>query len=117
MSRSTMPYSRSRSWLRRLCRPRRRADVRGLVALAVAACVAGAAQAAEHVRRPSAKTVEEVIERNATARGGLDSWRKVNTMVWLGHLERSNAPEGGVMRFVMELRRPDATRFEIKSKT
>lgn len=86
-------------------------------ALAAPALAAPGSATAPTGARPPAKTVAEIIERNAEARGGLEAWRKINTMVWLGHLDRANSPDGQPMRFVMELKRPNATRFEIKSKT
>jgi hypothetical protein len=62
-----------------------------------------------------AKTAAEVIERNVAARGGLDSWRKVDTMVWLGHLEKGGR-EAQRVPFVMTLKRPNLTRFELKQQ-
>ena len=49
------------------------------------------------------------------ARGGLEAWRKVDSMVWYGHLERS-ARDGAHIPFVMQLKRPNRTRFEIKQR-
>jgi hypothetical protein len=62
-----------------------------------------------------AKTAAEVIERNVAARGGLDAWRKVDTMVWLGHLEHGGK-ETQRIPFVMTLKRPNLTRFELKEQ-
>jgi hypothetical protein len=62
-----------------------------------------------------AKTAAEVIDRNVAARGGLDTWRKVDTMVWLGHLEHSGK-ETQRIPFVMTLKRPNLTRFELKEQ-
>jgi hypothetical protein len=65
--------------------------------------------------RPLATTAAEVIERNVAARGGLEAWRRVQTMVWLGHLERTT--QGGrAVPFVMQLQRPNLTRFELKEQ-
>jgi hypothetical protein len=61
-----------------------------------------------------AKTAAEVIDRNVAARGGLDAWRKVETMVWLGHLEKGR--EAQRIPFVMTLKRPNLTRFELKEQ-
>ncbi|HQR22406.1 MAG TPA: hypothetical protein PLE54_11000 [Burkholderiaceae bacterium] len=57
-------------------------------------------------------TADQVIARNVTARGGVESWRKVGTMTWLGHVEGSSG-SSGPMPFVLELGRPNKTRFEI----
>jgi hypothetical protein len=62
-----------------------------------------------------AKTAAEVIDRNVAARGGLDAWRKVDTMVWLGHLEHGGR-ETQRIPFVMTLKRPNLTRFELKEQ-
>jgi hypothetical protein len=65
--------------------------------------------------RNLAKTAAEVIDRNVAARGGLDAWRKVETMVWLGHLEHGGR-EVQRIPFVMTLKRPNLTRFELKEQ-
>jgi hypothetical protein len=62
-----------------------------------------------------AKTAAEVIDRNVAARGGLDAWRKVDTMVWLGHLEKGGRAAQRIP-FVMTLKRPNLTRFELKQQ-
>jgi outer membrane lipoprotein-sorting protein len=62
-----------------------------------------------------AKTAAEVIDRNVAARGGLDAWRKVDAMVWLGHLEKGGR-ETQRIPFVMTLKRPNLTRFELKQQ-
>ena len=80
------------------------------------AAVAAHAGPATHAGpRPPAKTAAEVIDRNVAARGGLDAWRKVDTMVWLGHLVHGGE-EAQRIPFVMTLRRPNLTRFELKEQ-
>lgn len=86
------------------------------LAFALVAAFAGGAHAAAHPNKPLAATAAEVIDRNVTARGGLEAWRKVNTMVWLGHLERGGRTDGPHIPFVMQLERPNRTRFEIKEQ-
>lgn len=63
-----------------------------------------------------ATSAEAVIARNVAARGGLDAWRKVDSMMWLGHLERGGNTAGPHVPFVMQLERPNRTRFEIKEQ-
>ncbi len=64
-------------------------------------------------RRSAAEpSAADVLARNVAARGGLDAWRKVETMVWVGHLESARAAVPD-MRFVLEQKRPDKTRLEI----
>lgn len=84
----------------------------GLVLSAAAALAAPATST--HLK--PATTVGEVIERNATARGGLAAWRKVETMVWLGHLQRAGNNAQPVP-FAVQLKRPNLTRFELKEQS
>ncbi len=53
-----------------------------------------------------------ILERSAAARGGLEAWRKVRTMVWTGHVERADA-SGPRLPFLFQQKRPNLTRFEI----
>src|SRR5215472_8687504 len=65
-----------------------------------------------------ATTAEEVIARNVAARGGLESWRKIESMAWLGYIEHGavsrNSPQAP---FVMQIKRPNLTRFELRDQT
>ena len=64
-----------------------------------------------------AKTAEEVIARNVEARGGLDSWHKIQTMAWLGYVEHGTVSKASPQApFVMQLERPNRTRFELKEQ-
>ena len=60
----------------------------------------------------SAPTVAEIVAKNVAARGGLDAWRKVETMVWTGHLESARTPAPS-MPFLLDQKRPNKTRFEL----
>lgn len=55
-------------------------------------------------------SVAEIAEKNAAARGGVEAWRKVQTLAWAGHVESSN---GKTLPFQLAQQRPDHTRFEI----
>jgi outer membrane lipoprotein-sorting protein len=57
-------------------------------------------------------SAEEIVARNAAARGGVEAWRKVQTMAWTGHAESTSAP-GRKMPFLLEQMRPNKTRFEL----
>jgi hypothetical protein len=57
-------------------------------------------------------SAEQIVERNVAARGGLDGWRKVKTMVWFGHIESERAPVPS-MGFVLEQARPNKMRFQL----
>ena len=79
----------------------------GAFAVAGAAMVLGAGLA-----RAASVTAEQIVAENVTARGGLEAWRKVQTMVWLGHVESDHAPLPS-MAFVLEQKRPNKTHFVI----
>jgi hypothetical protein len=88
--------------------------VKHLLWLALAAFAAGAATGER--RAPPPLSVAEIVAKNAEARGGLDAWRKINTMIWVGHIETARAPLEG-MPFMLEMKRPRMTRFELKAPT
>ncbi len=90
--------------------------MRAVVAAVLIAALGAVTGPASAAAPAPARTVEEVIARNVAARGGLDAWRKVDTMVWLGHIERANAKDTKRVPFVMQLKRPNQTRFELKQQ-
>jgi hypothetical protein len=57
-------------------------------------------------------TADEIVARNAQARGGVEAWRHLQTMIWTGQLESDSAPMPA-MAFTLEQKRPNKTRFEI----
>jgi hypothetical protein len=76
---------------------------------------AGASNAAQPDQASvPALTAEQIVERNVTARGGLEVWRRIRAMVWSGHME-SSASDTGSMRFLLKQARPNRTRFEVTS--
>lgn len=80
---------------------------------ALAAAVAVAALAAQAGRAPAARlSAEQIVAKNVAARGGLEAWRKVETMMWVGHIESTHAPSPG-MHFVLSQKRPSRMRLEI----
>jgi len=81
-----------------------------LFLLALALAQASAAE------KKLAVTADEVISRNVAARGGLEAWRKVNTLVYLGHLERDDLKSAARVPFVLQMKRPNLTRFEVKEQ-
>lgn len=80
----------------------------------LAACISTFVMAGEPVVAAEL-TAAQIVEKNVAARGGLEAWRKIQSMVWVGHIERmhANAPN---LPFVLELKRPNKTRFEIKAQ-
>ena len=81
-------------------------------ALALVAALAGSAGS---VAVGAAElSAQEIVERNVAARGGLEAWRKVERMTWIGHLEGEHAPMGA-SPFVLHQARPNLTHFEVKA--
>ena len=80
-----------------------------------ATCWLSALAAAGQAAEPEL-TAAQVVDKNVAARGGLEAWRKVQTMAWMGHVEIGNAA-GSRMAFVLEMKRPDKTRFEIRAQS
>lgn len=60
-------------------------------------------------------TAAQVVDRNVEARGGLQAWRNVRTMVWVGHIISQHA-SARRLPFVLEMKRPGKTRFEIRTQ-
>jgi outer membrane lipoprotein-sorting protein len=87
-------------------------SVRGLGACALA-CLIPLAAAAGQDAAAAGLTAAEIVEKNAQARGGLEAWRKIDTMVWSGHIE-TGSPVAPLIPFVFELKRPNKTRFELR---
>jgi hypothetical protein len=103
--------------------PRLRAAYRfcgGVLALAVIATAligapqAGAAGKKSEPEPASGQTAAEIVAKNVAARGGLEAWRKIQTMVWIGHLQSTREQAPG-MQFVLEQKRPNKTRFEVQT--
>jgi hypothetical protein len=78
------------------------------------ACLATSVSATGSDIEP-ALTADQIVAKNVAARGGLEAWRKVQTMAWLGHIQSANVP-GADLPFILEMKRPDKTRFEIHAQ-
>jgi outer membrane lipoprotein-sorting protein len=63
----------------------------------------------------STLTATQIVEKNAAARGGLEAWRNIQTMIWVGHLEGASAPTPSAT-FVLQQKRPNWTRLETTAK-
>jgi len=59
-------------------------------------------------------SAEQIVARNAAARGGPEAWRKVQTMLWMGHIESVHATVPS-MQFILAQQRPNRVRFEINA--
>jgi hypothetical protein len=85
------------------------------IAVAVlAACIATGIMARE-AATATGLTAAQIIDRNIAARGGLDAWRKIKTMVWVGRIESAGSSPSS-MPFALEQKRPNMTRFEIRTQ-
>jgi hypothetical protein len=57
-------------------------------------------------------TAAEIVTKNAAARGGVEAWQRLKTMVWTGYVESGTHP-GAKLPFMLEQKRPLKTRFEL----
>jgi hypothetical protein len=80
-----------------------------LTAATAAFTTAVAAQA------PPALSVEQIVDRNVAARGGLAAWRAVTTLTLAGDLDAGGKPNH-VLPFVLKEKRPRKSRLEIVFK-
>ena len=74
-------------------------------------CLTAAVYASEQIPEHDL-SADQIVEKNAAARGGLDAWRKIQTMVWVGHVDSANTP-AEELPFFLALKRPNMTRFEV----
>ena len=88
--------------------------MRWIAMAALAACSAAGAVAADSPPAAPELTAEQIVEKNEAARGGAEAWRKVQTMVWAGHMESQGGATPHVP-FVLEQKRPNKTRFELNA--
>lgn len=63
---------------------------------------------------PKKLSAEQIVARNAAARGGLEAWRKLQTMLWMGHIESVHATVPS-MQFTLAQQRPNRVHFEINA--
>lgn len=85
-----------------------------IAVVVLAACFATGIMARE-AAMATGLTAAQIVERNIDARGGLDAWRKIKTMVWVGHIESVGSSPSS-MPFALEQKRPNMTRFEIRAQ-
>jgi outer membrane lipoprotein-sorting protein len=88
--------------------------MRWIAMAALAAWSAAGAVAADSVPAAPELTAEQIVEKNQVARGGVEAWRKIETMVWVGHMESQGGPVQQVP-FVLQQKRPNKTRFELNA--
>ena len=88
--------------------------MRGIAIWALAACISTLVFEETSFAAPEL-TADQIVEKNVAARGGAEAWRKVQTMVWIGHVESANAIAPS-LPFVLELKRPNKERFEVQAQ-
>jgi len=88
--------------------------MRWLAAWLLLACVSSLAVAGEPAVEQGL-SADQIVEKNVAARGGLDAWRKIQTMAWIGHIEGANAPVAD-LPFALLQKRPNETHFEIQAQ-
>jgi outer membrane lipoprotein-sorting protein len=73
---------------------------------------AGAAAGATRTAAPASLGVDQIVERNVAARGGLAAWRAVKTLTIAGELDAGGKPNHA-LPFVLKEKRPRKSRLEI----
>ena len=81
-----------------------------LLAVSLACALAASAAAAADSGRLSAA---QIAERNVAARGGLQAWRAVNTMVMSGQMD-AGGKKNSTLPFEMTMKRPHKNRLELR---
>jgi hypothetical protein len=74
-----------------------------------------AVTAAVAAQAPATLSVEQIVDRNVAARGGLAAWRAVTTLTIAGELDAGGKPNHA-LPFVLKEKRPRKSRFEIVFK-
>src|SRR5690348_1968346 len=72
-----------------------------------------AAMAATPAAPAASLTAEQIVEKNAAARGGLDAWRAVTTMAFSGEMD-AGGKNDAKLPFTMTLKRPHKSRLELR---
>jgi hypothetical protein len=66
-----------------------------------------------HYALSQAMTVDQIIEKNIAARGGLRAWREIHTMTMTGKMD-AGSTQNVQLPFIMKLKRPRMSRIEIE---
>jgi outer membrane lipoprotein-sorting protein len=84
-----------------------------LGAAATSPVIAAAAAASAHA--PASLSVDQIVERNVAARGGLAAWRAAKTLTIAGEMDAGGKPNHA-LPFVLKEKRPRKSRLEIVFK-
>jgi outer membrane lipoprotein-sorting protein len=60
----------------------------------------------------SSLTAAQIVDRNVAARGGLEAWRAVNTLILSGEMQ-AGGTKNASLPFVLEMKRPHKSRLEL----
>lgn len=71
------------------------------------------ARTADAPKASAALTAAQIVERDVAARGGLQSWRAVQTISYAGKME-AGGKQNVQLPFLLEMKRPRKTRVEIE---
>jgi hypothetical protein len=85
--------------------------LRRITAWTVATCIATTAVGGQALAAPNL-TAAQIVDKYVAARGGLEAWRKIDTMICVGHLETGN-PAAPLVPYVLQMKRPNKRRFEV----
>jgi outer membrane lipoprotein-sorting protein len=83
-----------------------------LFRFALAVCVCLATIGAARPEAPASLTAAQIIEKNVSAKGGLQAWRAVQTMSFSGKME-AGGKKNTQLPFVLEKKRPRKMRVEL----
>jgi outer membrane lipoprotein-sorting protein len=75
-------------------------------------CVPLAMMGAASPQAPAKLTAAQIIEKNVSAKGGLEAWRAVQTISFSGKVD-AGGKQNVQLPFVLEKKRPGKTRIEI----
>ena len=82
--------------------------------LFLAVCISGTLTGiATAAASPTGLTVDQIIEKNIAARGGLKAWHDIQTMTMSGKMD-AGGKNNAQLPFVMKLKRPRMSRLELQ---
>lgn len=83
-----------------------------LTICAMTLCVMQPAMAIGHDKHAVKLSAAQIVNRNIEARGGLEAWRKVKSIMMSGELE-GGGKKNTDLSFILRLKRPNKSRLEI----
>jgi len=84
-----------------------------LVSISILVFAFSAVAGAENKPKAGTLTAEQVVEKNAAARGGLQAWQAVQSMTISGQME-AGGKQNLDLPFFLEMKRPRKTRLELR---